>query len=236
MTDDKGQEPTNAVEPTTEPTDATPEPKPEPKEDKKPDVFPRDYVEELRAENAKWRTQLRELEDWKKQVEKERADQEEAKLKEQGKLQELLDKRTEEFEKLQAQLRQKDVEVLRIKVAAQHGLNVVIDDDTGETLADRLRGDTEEELKKDAEKLAKLFRVGEHAEPAANEPAQEPEPEAEPDQTPARRQTTASPGGKPVGRTDTDRRRDYFHKGKESPFFQTPPGGGVTWNPTVPED
>jgi cytochrome c553 len=234
MTDDKGQTPVPNVP--DAPTPEKPEPTPEkPEGDKpaeEPKLFDAEYVRELRSEAAKYRVEKKELEKRLADLETSQRSREEAELADQQKWQELADKRAKELEAMKAQLDSQRIETVRLRVAAEFGLNVPIDD--GETLADRLRGTTEEELRADAAKLAKWYTS---LKPAKDESPDSPEPEKAPPTTPGagRPQTTAVPGGKPAGKTDEDRRREYLRGSQESPLFQPPSGGGVVWNSGKPD-
>lgn len=207
---------------------------PAPEDDKtepeKPDTFDREYVEELRRENAKWRKQVRDFEAKLADLDGERKRADEKRLADQQEWQKLAEQRAAEIAQLHDQLKQKDVDVLRVRVAAEFGLNVPLGEDGGETLADRLRGSTEDELRADAQKLAKLLPQpapqAEAATPSPETPAGQPPP-AEPPSTEARRHTTAVPGGPPVGRTDADRRSEYLTPSTDSPIFRK---GNVTIN------
>ncbi len=233
MTDDKGQTPDPHVHdaPTPEKPEPTPE-KPEGDKVEEPKLFDADYVRELRSEAAKYRVEKKELEKRLADLETSRRSREEAELADQQKWQELADKRAKELEAMKAQLDSQRIETVRLRVAAEFGLNVPIDD--GETLADRLRGTTEEDLRADAAKLAKWYTS---LKPAKDESPDSPEPEKAPPTTPGagRPQTTAVPGGKPAGKTDEDRRREYLRGSQDSPLFQPPSGGGVVWNSGKPD-
>ena len=214
---DNGAGDTGAVTPTP---DAEPEKgKPEPD---KQDTFDREYVEELRRENAKWRKQVRDFEARMGDLEVESKSAEEKRLADQQEWQTLAEQRAAEIAKLADQLKQKEVDVLRVRVAAEFHLNVPLDEDGGETLADRLRGTTEDELRADAQKLAKLLPKpapqAEVATPSPEAPDKQETPAAVP-ATEARRHTTAVPGGQPVGRTDADRRNEYLTPSTDSPIF-----------------
>lgn len=125
---EKGQGPDDQT-PVTDatPTDATPVTG----SDDSPESYTPEYVAKLRAENAKWRTQLRE----KERAEKERAD---AELKEQERWKELAEKHEAE---LQAEKHRR----LRLEVATAKGLPV--------ELAARLQGSDKAELEADADTL-----------------------------------------------------------------------------------
>lgn len=191
-------------------------------EAEKPDVFDRDYVEDLRRENAKWRKQVRDVEARLAELDSERKSADEKRLADQQEWQTLAEQRAAEIAKLTDQLKQKEVDVLRVRVAAEFGLNVPLDEDGSETLADRLRGDTEDAIRADAQKLAKLLPKSAPQAEAATPPSEAPaeqQPAGQP-ATEARRQTTAVPGGQPVGRTDADRRNEYLTPSTDSPIFR----------------
>lgn len=234
MTDDKGQTPAPPVP--DAPTPEKPAPTPTPPEGEKPaeepKLFDAEYVRELRSEAAKYRVEKKELEKRLADLETAQHSREEAELADQQKWQELADKRAKELDAIRAQLEGQRIETARLRIAAEFGLNVPIDD--GETLADRLRGTTEEELRADAAKLAKWFTS---LKPATGEAPDSPTPDKAAPTTPGagRPQTTAVPGGKPAGKTDEDRRREYLRGSQESPLFQPPSGGGVVWNSGKPD-
>ena len=214
---DNGAGDTGAVAPTP---DAEPEKgKPEPERSA---TFDREYVEKLRRENAERRTQVREMETKLAALDVERKSAEEKRLADQQEWQTLAEQRAAEIAKLTDQLKQKEVDVLRVRVAAAFGLNVPLDEDGSETLADRLRGTTEDELRADAQKLAKLLPKpapqAEVATPTPETPAEQQPAGAQPSNE-ARRHTTAVPGGQPVGRTDADRRNEYLTPSTDSPIF-----------------
>jgi hypothetical protein len=201
-----------------------------------------------RVENRKLRDEMDTLrQQFEDLTNQQAAAQDKRKAEDEG-WQRLAEDLREEMKQLKAQhkeaLQKAELQVERVKVAAEYGLNVPLDDDSGELLADRLRGATVDELREDAEKLARFLK------PTAETPAQpeeDPSPEpveegAQPEQvktvitgkTPST--TTAVPGGQPVGRTDADRQAEYFRNWKRSPVFQPPSSGGVKWKGAPPEN
>lgn len=197
-----------------------------PGEEAKPDehLFDEGYVKQLRQEAAKWRVKVRELETALTNLQDARTQQEESELAEQAKWKELAEKREREVADLRKQVKEREAALMRAKIAAEYNLlGTVLDESTGETLADRLRGETEEELRADAAKLAKLAARAQPATPAQAEGATAPSETALPGAR-GPQTTTAVPGGRPAGRTDTDRRREYFTFNNDSPFYR---GGGL---------
>jgi uncharacterized protein DUF4355 len=79
-------------------------------------------------------------------------DAEDRKLAEQGEFQKLLEQEKARAADLEQQLKQRDHDALKARVAAKHKLPA--------ELAERLRGETEEDLDKDAQALAKLSPWG----------------------------------------------------------------------------
>lgn len=105
----------------------------------KHETFSREYVEELRRENAKHRTE-------KAQAEAARQQQEQAALAEQGKWKELAEAREKEIADRDARLAAKEREVLIARLAK----------DLPAELAARVQGTTEAEIAADVAKLAAL--------------------------------------------------------------------------------
>lgn len=201
----------------------TPEAEPEQHEqDSKPKMFDEAYVKELRQENAKHRTDLRKVQQQLEELMGQQKTKEEAELAEQQKWQQLADNRAKELEAAKAQLKAMESQMVRVKVAAEFGLNVPLDEDGSETLADRLRGDTEDELRKDAAKLAKLI-----VKPTEQKDATEPTPQTDPkpaEQAPAQQTarsqtTTAIPGGPPVSNDEAEMRKAFFGGAGSSTVF-----------------
>ena len=184
-----------------------------------------------REESAKRRISERQAQDQiaalSKQLEDLQTAQQEQKEKEladQQQWQQLAEKRAATIAEMEAKLQRQALDFMRVRIAGEYGLSgVKLDDEAGVTLADYLRGDTEEEIRKDAERLSKVITP-----PDASKPEETPEQKPEPEQSQAGSpKTSAAPGGTPVGRTDADRHRDYYQGTKESPLFQ---GGGFRLN------
>lgn len=161
-----GQEPTTPEAPQTDDTaqadDAIPEWVQEPEKAYK-------AIRELREENATWRTELRQLQEWKQQQEQSAREAQEAEMREQNKFKELLEQRESELAELKTQIAQQEAQRLRASIVSEYGLP--------EALADRLRGESEEELRKDAEQLRGLITPQQQ-----NVPAQQPTQQTAPQQ------------------------------------------------------
>lgn len=181
-------------------------------------------LKKVRSESASRRVENKKLSERLEALEKANQEAEDKKLADQQEYKTLAEKYKTDAAQLAAQLKAKDTEILRVRVAAEFGLNVPIDEESGETLADRLRGDTLDELREDAQKLAKLFAK---PEPAPEQETTTTEETTQQQGQEARRPTTTTdvPGGPAVGRTDVDRRREYFGTGSPSPAFRA---GGLT--------
>lgn len=132
-----------------------------------PQTFPADYVKGLREEAKQYRLQVKEMQAKLAQFEQSQAKAEETKLAEQSRWQELAEKREKELQELKSALETERKTALRSRIASEFKLPP--------QLADRLSGDTEEELKADAEALAQLIPAN-------------PQPQAS-------RQTTQIPAG-----------------------------------------
>ena len=136
-------------------------------------TFSADYVEELRKENAKWRTQLRETEaQLKERQEQDLAQKEDFKS--------LAEQRAEELRQLKAEMHQRDIQQLKLATIQKLGLPA--------DAMEFLTGDTEEVIQAQAEKFKSLI-----PEPPTEETARS--------QTNPRKATTAIPGGDPSGET-----------------------------------
>ena len=216
--DDKGLTPTPATPP-AEPVKAEPT---DPQDEMSAEEL-RAALKETRDEAAKRRIAVKEaqseLQRVKAQLDKyetDRAAAEKKQLEEEGNYKQLAEHAQQQLADLQRQLKETQAQALRARVSAEFGLNIPIDDESGELLGDRLRGDTADELRADAQRLAKLFyaRV-EKQEPAPSTPATTPE-KTRAGSPPV----TGVPGGPPSGRTDADRRREYRTNTTDSPIFQ----------------
>lgn len=216
--EDKGQEPEQVQD--------APEATPEQESDSK--TFSIDYVKELREEAAARRVERNAAREESKklqdQLDKLLAAQkkaEDSKLAEQQQWQELAVKREQELEEMRQQLKTAALVATRADIASRYGLNVDLGD--GVRLSEYLRGDTADEMEEHAKRLSKLVQQ-----------ATQTEPEPEPEKTPAarRQNTSASPGGTPVGTTEADRRARYYTTPGNSPVFQ---GGEIKKIVTVEE-
>jgi hypothetical protein len=164
--------------------------------------YPREHVAELRGESQRRRQQLREREEEVARLqaavnERDAADEATrlALLQEQEQYQELASEWQQKFESLQAESAQQQVTMLRMRVAGEVGLP--------SELADRLRGDDEETIRADAERLATLV---------VREEDTQPQPQV-------LRTTQAVPGGGPPARDDAMRRAEYFGREQKSSVF-----------------
>lgn len=137
----------------------TGEEEPQPEEDVGLEDLPQswqEHIKDLRSENAGRRTKLQEIEE-----EQERAREEEMQRKEEWK--ELAEKRQGELDALAQEKETLERKLLVQDVAQEIGLPP--------NLADRLQGDTREELVKDAKELHSL--VSQQAEPIPETPPDE---------------------------------------------------------------
>lgn len=132
-----------------------------------PQTFPADYVKQLREEAKQYRLQMKDMQTKMAQFEQAQRQSEEQKMAEQSRWQELAEKREKELLEIKESLESERRTALRARIASEYNLPP--------QLAERLAGATEEELKADAESLAKLI--------PANPQVQ------------ASRQTTAIPAG-----------------------------------------
>lgn len=162
-----------------------------------------DVTEEFNKDRAmETIKKLREVEKQYKQEKKEleRLKADEAKRKEAEMTE--AEKLKARADKLEAELMQERSERLRLKVASKHALP--------DTLASRLKGETEEELEADAQELAKLL-------PTKTEEKKQPQLKA----------TDIANGQN--GKTDAQRRAEIYNRGA-SPFDTANAkanGGGV---------
>lgn len=147
--EDPGQEPTTPPE-GQEPEGEQQEPvQPSEPEGEQQDSFDREYVEKLRQEAAKYRTQLRELEAAEEERQSEREAAEQKRLEEQQKFQELYEKEKAKREAAEAQRQALELTSLKRRVADEVGLP--------KALAERLQGETEEDITADAKALLKTL-------------------------------------------------------------------------------
>lgn len=174
---------------------------------------------DARDEAAKRRIKENELQAQIEQINAEQRKGKEKELAEQQRWQELAEQREKELQTIQAQLEAERKAGQRSRIALEAGLPAM--------LQDRIKGDDEDAMRDDAKKLAELFRAAQAASDSAQD--DKPEPTEQPDNEARRRTTTAAPGGRPVGKTDEDRKSEYFKGKADSPIFQ---GGGVQFPST----
>lgn len=117
------------------------------------ETFPKEYVQTLRGEAADTRKKLRDAEAKLQALELEKLTAEERKDRELELAKQEAETARREAQAFQAQIAERERQLLCSKVAAE----VFQDAKTAEGFASRLRGETEAELKKDAEELRKLF-------------------------------------------------------------------------------
>ena len=163
-------------------------------------TFDEKYVRELRAEAAKYRKELQEVKTWREQQEADARQRQEAEALQQGKYKELLDAREKELTDLRVQIAQRDLDVLKMKIANEYSLPPA--------LASRLQGTNEDELKQDAEALKAI--IPPKADATADAPATPPVPQRPPTTTPL-------PGGQPSTNQEAEWRAGRTRY--ESPIF-----------------
>lgn len=170
-------------------------------------TFSEDYVNDLRKENAKWRTQVRDFEARLAKFEQVEAERQELTLKEQAKFEELAQKYAQERDALRAELAKRELDLLRGRIATEYALPPA--------LAARLVGSSEDELRADAESLKGLI-------PAAPTPAAQPPTPAQ--ATRPTTTTTPIPTGT-TGETDAQRRARLFGAAGADGLLFGKPGG-----------
>lgn len=179
--------------------------------DKKSEVFSREYVEELRKENANRRKEASALEKRLAEIENATKAADEKKLADDSKWQELADKRAKELEAERTKFQQERLDLLRGNIAARYESRLQKSDnpdiDPVTEFAKRLQGSTEDELRADAEKLFAILTPKQ---------AEQTQPQAG-----SRTQTTIAPDGRPVGETDDQRRSRLYKQGHQnSPLWK----------------
>jgi len=140
-------------------------------------------VRDLRKENAEHRKA-------KQSAESAAQEAERARLAEQGEFKKLYEEANAQLQQLRDELKASQVQALRSKVASELGIPP--------QLAERLRGETEEEMKQDAESLKAVI----------------PTPSAS--GTPRTQTTVGVPGGRPAAETDAQRRARLFGGGQSA--------------------
>lgn len=142
-------------------------------------------ITEVRAENAKFRNELRELQSLTAKFQTEAQKRAESEMQEQGKWQELAQQREKDLEALRSEIAQERITLLKENAALKFNLPA--------ELAARLQGSTAEEIATDAEALAKLI-------PAATPSGQNWQ----------NRTQQASPGGNPAGMTYQELKQKHY--------------------------
>lgn len=220
-------------EPPAQPPAGTPPPaepqKPEPKPDAEMPDFVKDPVKayeeirKLRDENAKHRTDARDVQARLDKLERERKSAEEQKLTEQQKWEELAKQREAELNEMRAKFEGQILNTLKLEVGNEFKLP--------KSVAMRLVGKNEDEIRADAEKLAKELKLDVSAEtpppattstPPAGTAGTPPPSTPATDPTARRQQTTVvAPGGRPAGETDSQRRARLYKQGAaDVPLFK----------------
>lgn len=150
-------------------------------------------ISDVRAENAKFRTELKELKTLAEQFQSEAQKRAEVEMQEQGRWQELAQQRERELAELRGQVETERVNLLKENAALKYNLPP--------ELAARLQGKTAEEIAKDAEALAKLI-------PAATPSGQSWQ----------NRTQQASPGGNPAGMSYQELKQRHYGQDHGSVF------------------
>lgn len=172
-------------------------------------------IKKLREEAASHRTTSKSLEQRLSEIESTTAKARERELAEQNKWKELAEERERKLAEFEASLKAQAAQTLRAQIALEYKLSP--------GLAKRLVGDSEDDLRKDAQALmAELGLDKSQAETPATPPdSKTPAPPAQQ----ARSQTAIVPDGQAVGETDEDRRRRYYGSAADSPLFRPTRGG-----------
>lgn len=172
-------------------------------------------IKKLREEAASHRTASKSLEQRLAEIESATAKARERELAEQNKWKELAEERERKLAEFEATLKAQTAQTLRAHIALEYKLSPGI--------AKRLVGDSEDDLRKDAQALmAELGLDKSQAETPATPPdSKTPAPPAQQ----ARSQTAIVPDGQAVGETDEDRRRRYYGSAADSPLFRPTRGG-----------
>lgn len=168
-------------------------------------------LQKVRREAEDHRKSVRELTKRVNDFEAAKKQQEDAELDSQNLWEEKAQKMQKERDDLAAQLKLERLNSLRSRVGVEFKLPA--------KLTARLQGETEDEIRADAEALAKDLGLDKAPETPA---PQQPPPKTPP--TGGRQQTTAvAPGGQPAGETDEQRRARLYKRGAvNSPVFRKP--------------
>lgn len=178
-------------------------------------------IQHERKEAAKFRNAARDYEAKLNELLQAQKKAEEQKLTEQQKWEELAKQREAELNELRAKIEAQELNTLKLEVGNEFKLP--------KSVAMRLVGKNADEIRADAEKLAKELNLSAAAsQPPPTEtpaPANGTPPPA-PENPQARRQqtTTVAPGGKPTPETDEERRARLYKRGAvNSPIFNPKP-------------
>lgn len=166
-----------------------------------PQTFPAEYVKQLREEAKQYRLQMKDMQTKMAQFEQMQAQAEEQEMAEQSRWQELAEKREKELLEIKQSLESERRTALRARIASEYNLPP--------QLAERLAGNTEEELKADAESLAKLIPAN-------------PQPQAS-------RQTTQIPAGSASTNREEFVRNWIYARRDESAAIEPDTDGKTYW-------
>lgn len=150
-------------------------------------TFSAEYVAELRAENAKWRTKLREVEGKIEAFETLNKKRQEQELTHKEEWKTLAEQRQQELEKLQQQIRAQSIQQTKLEVVAELGLPADV--------VKFLVGDDVETIKASAEEFKNLL------------------PKAPTAGSQTRATTTVVPGGEPSTETREQKMRRIYGNG-----------------------
>lgn len=157
-----------------------------------------EYIKDLRKEAAEHRKLANELKSWKDKQEADAKIQAEEQLRSNQQFEALASQYKAELEKVQAEAKAAQIQALRTRIGAEMSLPAA--------LIERLRGDTDEDIRKDAESLKAALPI--------------PEPQSDGTSRP-RPSTTPMPTGA-AGETDAQKKARLLNRGNTSVF-----GSGV---------
>ncbi len=172
----------------------------------------REEAEAKRKEARDTLARLEKLEDASKKADKEKAKADEAKLAEDKKWEDLAKKYKADLEKAEQDLTTERFDRIKERIGNELKLPA--------KLVVRLQGATEDELRADATELAKELGLDKSSPAPEQTPATEPAKTEVTQSARGQQTTTAVPGGQPVGRTNDDRKKEFFGGAKSSNIFQ----------------
>jgi hypothetical protein len=117
--------------------------------DSQHDALSLEEAKKLRSEAQNLRKRLKDAEATAQAAEARQRELDEAKAKEEGRYKELLEAREKELAEIQKQITDRDLKDKRTALARKHSLP--------DEIADRLVGETDDEIEEDAKRLARLF-------------------------------------------------------------------------------